>query len=66
MKKILFLGLILVLGLLSSNTETSEVQAGPFGKQGHWVPLGGGGYVCATHWWQNQCMVGDTRPPGSM
>ncbi len=66
MKKVLSLGLVLVLVLLSSGTKTTEVKAGPFGKEGHWVPMGNGGYLCATHWWQNQCMVGDTRPPGSL
>lgn len=52
------------LGLGVSIGTPQEVEAEPFGNQGHWVPLANGGAECMTHWWLNQCKVGDIEEPG--
>jgi hypothetical protein len=64
MKKLLgtiFAALIL---LAFGSLNSTRVDAGPFLKQGHWVPLANGGAECMTHWWNNDCKVGDIREPG--
>ncbi|WP_338219384.1 hypothetical protein [Algoriphagus sp. oki45] len=65
MKKLILAGIALGLIFVASGSQTNEIQAGPFLKQGHWVSLSNGGAECMTHWWNNDCKVGDTRPPGN-
>lgn len=65
MKKLILTATALVMILGASNTATMKVQAGPFLQQGHWIPLSNGGAQCMTHWWLNECKVGDVRTPGN-
>lgn len=57
MKKFIFGLFVCAFGVAFSIGSTQEVEAGPFGNQGHWVETPDGGKVCATHWWANKCIV---------
>ncbi|SFO51281.1 hypothetical protein SAMN04488519_107240 [Algoriphagus ornithinivorans] len=62
MKKINFSGFAFALIFIAFASFSTSVEAsGPFGSQGHWVNLGDGSQECMTHWWNNDCKVGDTR-----
>ncbi|MFN3996839.1 hypothetical protein [Algoriphagus sp.] len=65
MKKFLLVAFVFAMGLSFNIGGSQKVEAGPFGNQGHWVPMGGGGEVCATHWWLNKCIVGQERETDS-
>jgi hypothetical protein len=65
MKKLIFAGLTFCLILIGSLNVIKAEEPGPFLKQGHCVPLANGGAECMTHWWNNDCKVGDIQEPGS-
>lgn len=54
--------LVCAFAFALSLSSPQQVEAGPFGGQGHWVEQGDGSFLCMTHWWNNDCRVGDTKP----
>ncbi|MEP1088775.1 MAG: hypothetical protein ABJJ26_05445 [Algoriphagus sp.] len=56
---------VFALALSFNMSDSQKVEAGPFLQQGHKVPVPNGGEVCMTHWWLNQCRVGDEFPAQS-